>query len=113
MSGKRELPFNVDPNDLPVRTVSGTFYKQSAPKYRATDLPCKAEGAGRNHREGREPPMYASSSEDASWGELFRHHLDPDLSPFEVRRRMSRLQVRDLPVLDLTDPGVRAQLGVS
>jgi RES domain-containing protein len=101
------------PNDLPVRTVSGIFFRQTSPKYLATDLPPKAFGEGRNHQDGREPPLYASSSKDASWGELFRHHLDPDLSPFEVRRRMSTLQVRELPVLDLTDPAVREQLEVT
>src|SRR3954451_13935974 len=101
------------PNDFPVRTISGVFFRQTSPKYRATDLPAKAKGEGRNHEDGREPPMYASSTMDASWGELFRHHLDPDFSPFEVRRRMSTLQVTDLEVLDLTDVDVRMQLGVT
>jgi RES domain-containing protein len=103
----------IDPNTLPVRSISGTFFRQTGPRYRATDLPSTAESDGRNHRESREPPMYASSSEDASWGELFRHHLDFDLSPFEVRRRMSMLRVQNLPVLDLTEPDVRAELGVT
>lgn len=114
MSGVRPTRFAaIDPKILPVRQISGTFFRQTSPKYRATDLPHKAESEGRNHREGGEPPMYTSSIEDASWGELFRHHLDVDLSPFEVRRRMSTLRVQDLPVLDLTDAHVRAQLGVS
>jgi RES domain-containing protein len=114
MSGNRPTRIAaLDPNALPVREISGVFFRQTAPKYRATELPCKASGAGRNHRDGREPPMYGSSSEDASWGELFRHHLDVDVSPFEIRRRMSTLQISGLPVLDLTDPGVRAQVGVS
>jgi hypothetical protein len=115
MSGPPSTPLfsAIDPNDLPFQTISGRFYRQNKPRYRATDLPCKAESAARNHREGREPPMYASSTEDASWGEMFRHHLEPDLSPFEVRRRMSTVEIRDLPVLDLTDPDVRALFGVS
>lgn len=103
----------LDPNDLPARRIAGTFFRQTSPKYRATDLPCRAEGDGRNHRDGREPPLYSSSSKDAAWGELFRHHFEADVSPFEVRRRLSTLRVTDLPVLDLTDPGVRARLGVT
>jgi RES domain-containing protein len=102
-----------NPNDLPVRTITGTFFKQNAPKYHATDLPLTAEGDGRNHRDGHEPRMYASSSEDASWGEMFRHYANTAVSPFEIRRRMSTLRVIDLPVLDLTDPDVRMQLGVT
>jgi RES domain-containing protein len=117
MSGRRQaflIAFKAtDPNGLPVRTVAGTFFRQTAPKYLATDLPARADGEGRNHEDGREPPMYGSSSEDASWGEMFRHHLDPDLSPFEIRRRMSTLAITDLPVLDLTDADVRAQLKVT
>jgi RES domain-containing protein len=101
------------PNDLPATDVSGLFFRHTGPKYRATDMLAKANGEGRNHKDGREPPMYSSSSMDAAWGELFRHHLDPDLSPFEVRRRMSTLLIRELPVLDLTDSDVRAQLGVT
>src|SRR5215211_8555930 len=115
-SGRRPLLTalkTISPNDLPVRRVTGIFFRQTTPKYAATDLPARAEGEGRYHRDGREPPMYNSSTEDASWGELFRHHLDPDLSPFEIRRRMSTVQVRELPVLDLTDSEVREQLGVS
>src|SRR5687768_4732074 len=114
MSGGPPIRFDtIDPVGLPARTISGTFYRQTRPHYRATDLPRQAESDARNHRQGREPPMYASSTEDAAWGELFRHHLDVDVSPFEVRRRMSTLEVRELPVLDLTDADVRTLLGVS
>jgi hypothetical protein len=114
MTGKNSNRFDdTDPNQLPVVRVSGTFCRQTRPKYSATDLPRKAESQGRNHREGREPPMYTSSTEDAAWGELFRHHVDVELSPFEVRRRMSTLEIRDLPVLDITNPEVCAQLGIT
>lgn len=34
------------------------------------------------------------------------------MDPFEVRRRAGRVRVAGLRVLDLTDPGVRAVLGV-
>lgn len=44
---------------------------------------------------------------------MFRHHVSVAVSPFEIRRRMSTLRVTELPVLDLTDPDIRAQLGVT
>jgi RES domain-containing protein len=71
---------------------------------------------GRYHREGAQPPLYASTTADASWGELFRHFSDGgdvEVSPFEIKRVMSTLEVRDLPVLDLTDELVRKHLDVS
>src|SRR3954447_17714560 len=85
------------PNDVPARDVSGIFFRHTAPKYCATDLPPRADGEGRNHKDGREPPMYTSSSMDTAWGELFRHHTHVDVSPFEMRRRMSTLEIRELP----------------
>jgi len=35
------------------------------------------------------------------------------LSPFEVRRRVGRVRVEDLAILDLTDPEVRERIGVT
>src|SRR3954468_22398099 len=101
------------PNDLPVRMSSGVFFRQTSPKYRATDLPAKANGEGRNHEDGREPPMYTSSTMDASWGQLFRHHTQVDVPTCEIHKPISALAMADLPVLDLTDEDVRAQLGVT
>jgi RES domain-containing protein len=60
----------------------------------------------------QEPRLYASSTVDGMWGELFRH-VEPEISPFEVRRRQSELRVTNLPVLDLTDPDVRALFNVT
>jgi RES domain-containing protein len=102
----------LDPASLPVRTISGEFFRHTAPSRDALDVPPQAFAAGRYHRTRQEPHLYASSSWDAAWGELFRHS-EPEVSPFEVRRRMSRLKVTDLPVLDLTDPDVRDLLGVT
>lgn len=45
------------------------------------------------------------------WAEFLRHH-EPDISPWEVRRRVGRARVKGLRVLDLTNPAVRAALGV-
>lgn len=104
----------MDPATFPVRNISGSFSRQTRPRRRADELMAQADVAGRFHDEGDEPPMYASSSGDAAWGELFRH-TDPAtvISPFEVRRRMSRLQIENLPVVDLTDIAVRRAFGVT
>jgi RES domain-containing protein len=100
-----------DPSDLPVRTISGTFYRQTSPRRSALELDERAPASGRYHVKGQQPRIYASSSEEAAWGELFRHFLGP-VSPFEIKRRMSHLTVTDLPVLDLTDLDVCRQLGI-
>jgi RES domain-containing protein len=102
----------LDPASLPVRTISGEFFRHTAPSRDARDVPRQALAAGRYHRKREEPPLYASSHERAAWGELFRHS-EPEISPFEVRRRMTRLRVTDLPILDLTDPEIRRLLGVT
>lgn len=44
---------------------------------------------------------------------MFRHFLDAGVSPFEVLRRVGAVDVVDLDVLDLCDPAVREELGVS
>jgi RES domain-containing protein len=72
-----------------------------------------AVGPGRYHRAGGPGAWYASTTELAAWAELLRHHTAPDLSPFEVRRRIGRARVEDLRVLDLTDPRVRETLGLA
>jgi len=41
-----------------------------------------------------------------------RHFLDDGVDPFEVRRRVGRVKVDRLQVLDLTDPAVRAAVGL-
>src|SRR4051812_17634657 len=105
----------VGPNDpyrLPVRTLAGDFFRQTSPHRDALDLLASAPAGGRFHRRGEEPPAYASRARDTAWAEQVRHN-SPEISPFEVKRRMSRLSVSGLPVLDLTDPAVRGQLGVT
>lgn len=42
-----------------------------------------------------------------------RHFLDAELDPFEVLRRVGRVRVDNLQVLDLTDPEVRAAVGLT
>lgn len=45
--------------------------------------------------------------------EFFRHHTSTELSPLEVKRRVGRVRVERLDVLDLTDPDVQEALGVT
>jgi RES domain-containing protein len=72
-----------------------------------------AGGPGRYHRVGDPGAWYASTTERGAWAELFRHHTSNELSPFEVRRRIGRMRVEHLRVLDLTDPRVREALAVT
>jgi len=69
--------------------------------------------SGRYHRVGGSGVWYASSSEAGAWAELFRHHEPGAVSPFEVRRLIGRVRVRDMNVLDLTNVMVREALRVS
>ena len=65
---------------------------------------------GRYHRKGTPGVWYASLTERGAWAELFRHQLSEELSPFEMRRRVGRVRVTGLRVLDLTNPAVLAAL---
>lgn len=100
------------PEPPPHRVLSGTYYRQTDARVAVLATYEDARSGGRYHAKGSESPVYASSNPDAAWGELFRH-VEDGVSPFEVKRRMNRLQVTDLVVLDLTDPDIRTALGVS
>ena len=70
-----------------------------------------AVSSARYHRQGEPGVWYAALTERAVWAEFLRHH-EPDISPWEVRRRVGRTRVQGLRVLDLTNPAVRAAVGV-
>lgn len=76
-------------------------------------FPSPATYGARYHREGTQGAWYASSHERAAWAELFRHQQSTELSPFEIRRRVGRVRVEGLAVLDLTAPDVRDRIGVT
>lgn len=97
---------------MPARTISGNFWHQGATGRLLRSFISPSPGDGRYHREGGPGAWYASSKERAAWAELFRHHTSAELSPLEVRRRVGKVEVRNLDVLDLTDPDVRDALGV-
>jgi hypothetical protein len=88
------------------RRLTGSWWRQGAVGYPLASLPETARSAGRSHRRGQRPVLYASDSERAAWAELLRHHQSPELDPFHIRRRVGRLELHDLAVLDVTDPAV-------
>lgn len=55
---------------------------------------------------------YGSRTERGAWAELFRHFLDDGVSPFEIRRRLGRVDARVI-ALDLTSQRILDKLGVS
>lgn len=97
---------------VPARRISGVFWHQGAIGRPLRSFISPSPGDGRYHREGGAGAWYASSKERAAWVELFRHHTSTELSPLEVRRRVGKVEVRNVDVLDLTDPVVRDALGV-
>ncbi len=55
---------------------------------------------------------YASDQEQAAWAELFRHFVDAGIDPAEVRRRIGKVRIEDLGVLDLTSAQVVSAVGL-
>lgn len=98
--------------DLPVRVLSGRVWHQGPTRYPVASFPDPARTQGRYHRFGGPGVWYASSREQAAWAELFRHVPEGGVDPFEVRRRVGRIHVDGLQVLDLTSPQVQAALGL-
>jgi len=98
---------------LPRRKLTGPFWHQGSPSRDLLSFPSPSTGEGRYHREGDPGAWYASSKQRAAWAELFRHLGSGRLLPSEVRRRVGRVRIQEVEVLDLTDPNTRKQLGVS
>jgi RES domain-containing protein len=98
---------------LPRRRLSGPFWHQGSPSRPLLSFASPAAGDGRYHRDGDPGAWYASSKEGAAWAELLRHSRSGGPSSTEVRRKIGRVRVEELEVLDLTDPDMRRQLGVS
>lgn len=98
---------------LAVRVISGSFWHQGPTRFELTSFADPSVSVGRYHRPGGSGVWYASDQEQGAWAELFRHFLDVGVDPFEIRRRVGRVLVEGLRVLDLTDPEVRKALRVS
>lgn len=103
-------PLGVVVAGCPVRLLSGSFWHQGPTHFALTSFADPARTDGRYHRRDGPGACDASDQEQAAWAELMRHFLDEGVDPFEVRRRVGRIQVQRLRVLDLTDPQVRAAL---
>lgn len=93
--------------------LTATVWHQCSPKRALLDAADPAVTTGRYHRVGGPGVWYASSSQNAAWAELFRHHAPGGVSPLEVTRRIGGARVRRLRVLDLTNARVREILGIS
>lgn len=106
------LPEGATLDDVPLRGATGRWWRQTSPRYGALDLLERARQGGRCHRRYEPSPCYTSSTETTAWGELFRHVYE-EVSPFEMRRRMSEIEVRHLPVVDFEDPDVRDMFSVT
>jgi hypothetical protein len=100
--------------DLPIRPLSGCFYRQTSPSRQPLDLPPQARRDARWHRAGDPQPAYAGDTELGAMLELPRHQpYDPSTPPILPRRRMSELHLEDLPVVDLANPLALEQLKLS
>lgn len=99
--------------ELPVRVLSGRWWHQNAPRFALLSCADPATVDARYQRQGEPGVWYASSRERSAWAELLRHTASPDLSPFHLRRRVGRVRVNDLRVLDLTDPDVRQRVSIT
>ena len=98
---------------IPRGKLAGRFWHQGSPNRPLLSVAAPAGTDGRYHREGDPGVWYASSKERAAWAEMLRHLKTGRMSASEVRRRIGRVYVEELDVLDLTDGDTRRRLEVS
>jgi RES domain-containing protein len=102
------------PRERPAaRVLTATVWHQCPSKRALLDAADPAVTTGRYHRVGGPGVWYASSSENAAWAELFRHHEPGGVSPLEVIRRIGQARARRLRVLDLTNARVLERFDIS
>lgn len=96
------------------RTSPRSFrvWHQGNPRYAVTSVADPPQAEGRYHRPGGLATWYGSRTERGAWAELFRHFLDDGVSPFEVRRRVGRVDAQ-VVTLDLTSKRILDGLDVS
>lgn len=105
---------NSPSSDLPIRELGAQpYWHQGAVRRDVVSLSESPRYEGRFHVAGGPAVWYASSTQQAAWAELFRHFLDAGVDPFEVRRRVARVRVEGLRVLDLTNDAVRRVVGIT
>ncbi len=100
------MPFPV------ARPVNGVVWHQAGPGRTALSFAEPAVVDGRYTRQDGPGAWYGSSQEQAAWAELLRHY-EGAVSPLYVKRRVARVRITGLLALDLTDPQVLNDLGLS
>lgn len=95
-----------------VHTLSGLFWHQGAVRFPLDSCADPANTMGRYHIRGGPGVWYGSSHERSAWAELMRHFEPGGVSPFEIRRRVGRVRVQGLRILDLTDGQILDEIGV-
>ncbi|MCA1702688.1 MAG: RES family NAD+ phosphorylase, partial [Actinobacteria bacterium] len=99
-------------DDIPPRVLSRVVWHQTRPRNALLDFADPAYYDARYSRAGEPGVWYASLTERAAWAELFRHWGQGEISPFEIRRRVGRVRVTGLDVLDLTDLKIQQRVGL-
>ncbi len=103
-----------DSRDLVSRILpTQRFWHQGPVRRDVVSVPNSPQYGARFHVAAGPAAWYASSTQQGAWAELFRHFLDAGVDPFEVRRRVARVRVESLRVLDLTSDATRRSVGVS
>jgi hypothetical protein len=97
-----------------VYSISTLAFRQTPEHRAALDLPLHARRPGRYHDRGDPSPLYASSSPEAAMAEFLRQVAKGELSfaPEDVRR-LSTLELPQERLLDLLDPAVCSDEGVT
>ena len=99
---------------LPIRVLGvQSFWHQGAVRRDVVSLAQSPRYEGRFHIAGGPAVWYASDSQQAAWAELLRHFLDAGVDPFEVLRRVARVRIEGLRVLDLTKDTVRRAIYIT
>ena len=95
---------------LPIRRISGLYFRQTKPKRQPLDLPAVAPRDARWHRKGDPWPAYGGEPPLAVMLEQARYvALMPGEEVLPVRR-LSELHVSDLATIDLINPLALDQL---
>ncbi|HEX5039866.1 MAG TPA: RES family NAD+ phosphorylase [Candidatus Limnocylindria bacterium] len=96
----------------PVTSFSGTAHRQTGLDTPAFPPGRPAPTHGRYHRPGEPWPLYASLEPATAWAE-WKASTNGAIDPADERRRLWRIDVRDLAVIDLRRPGLADELGIS
>lgn len=90
---------------LPIRRITGLYYRQTSPRRQPLELPSVARQASRWASKGDPALAFAADSELAAMLEQTRHfELEPGDEPVLPVRRISELHVNGLPAIDLINP---------